>query len=167
VTELATTPDVTGAASTPPPVTSPGRRRRRRRSLVVLAVLAAAFCFLLVEGIGNSLDYYDTVDQALAHRASLGTSTFRLEGVVLPHSVRRTDQGADFLVGEGRQAIAVRNSGSPPQLFRVGLPVIVVGHFARNGGLVFESDQIMVKHSANYTPVPSRDRMPSARSSRA
>lgn len=156
MTELAT-PDAPAGAR---PAPGPGARRRRRRYLVVLAVLAAAFCYLLAQGLGNSLDYYDTVDQALAHRATLGGTTFRLEGVVLPHSVRRTDRGADFAVGQGRSVIAVHNVGSPPQLFRVGLPVIVVGHFVDGGGVVFESDQIMVKHSADYTPVPSRDRMP-------
>ncbi len=158
MTELAA-PAGVAPAGVPPAPTGSAARRRRRRSLVVLAVLAAAFCYLLAEGLGNSLDYYDTVGQALAHRATLGSSTFRLEGIVLPHSVRRTDRGADFSVGEGRSSITVHNTGSPPQLFRVGLPVIVVGHFA-GGSAVFESDQIMVKHSASYTPVPSRDRMP-------
>ncbi len=33
------------------------------------AVLVGALVFLLVEGLGSSLDYFDTVDQALAHRA--------------------------------------------------------------------------------------------------
>lgn len=160
MTELVT-PDVALAGARPVPA-GPGARRRRRRYLVVLAVLAAAFCYLLAEGLGNSLDYYDTVDQALAHRATLASTTFRLEGVVLPHSVRRTDRGTDFTVGQGRSVIAVHNVGSPPQLFRVGLPVIVVGHFADGRAVVFESDQIMVKHSADYTPVPSRDRMPAS-----
>lgn len=148
-----------GGGPGPRPLTLRRRAQRKRlRYLMVLGLLGAALVFLLVEGLGNSLDYYDTVDQALAHRADLGTSTFRLEGVVLPHTVHATARGADFSVGEGRRAIAVHNVGSPPELFQVGIPVIVVGHFAPGGGVVFESNQIMVKHSANYTPATTATR---------
>lgn len=131
----------------PPP---PPRRRARRRLLVVGAVLAAALVFLLVEGLGSSLDYFDTVDQALAHRATIGTSTFRLEGLVVPGSIRRTATGTDFSVSEGSSTVAVRNSGSPPELFQPDIPVVVVGHFASATSAVFLSNQIMVKHSADY-----------------
>ncbi len=113
-------------------------------------VLAAALVFLLVEGLGSSLNYFDTVDQALAHRASLGTSTFRLEGVVVPGSVRRTELGADFAVSGSKGQVQVHNTGSPPQLFQPNIPVVVVGHFSSDRSDLFVSDQIMVKHSSNY-----------------
>ena len=41
----------------------------------------------------------------------------------------------------------VDNTGSPPELFQPDIPVIAVGHFS---GASFVSDQILVKHSANY-----------------
>jgi cytochrome c-type biogenesis protein CcmE len=44
----------------------------------------------------------------------------------------------------------VHNTGSPPQLFQPGIPVVVVGHFDSASGSTFLSDQIMVKHSADY-----------------
>ena len=56
----------------------------------------AAFAFLLVKGLGSSLDYFETVDQALAHKATLGSQTFRLEGVVVPGSVHRIHGGVSF-----------------------------------------------------------------------
>jgi cytochrome c-type biogenesis protein CcmE len=130
-----------------PPV--PSTRRSRRRLWVVGAVLVGALVFLLVEGLGSSLDYFDTVDQALAQRASLGVSTFRLEGVVVPGSIRRSAQGTDFSVSEGAARVPVHNIGSPPELFQPNIPVVVVGHFLA-GSNAFVSDQIMVKHSANY-----------------
>ncbi len=62
----------------------------------------------------------------------------------------RTRHGADFSVAGGGEQVAVENSGSPPQLFQPGIPVVVVGHFASAGSDIFVSDQILVKHSATY-----------------
>ncbi len=57
--------------------------------------------------------------------------------------------------------MAVQNSGSPPQLFQPDIPVVVVGHFASVGSDVFVSNQIMVKHSAQYIAAnPGRVRAP-------
>ena len=139
-----------------------GRRppRRRLRLWLMAAVLAAALVFLLVEGLGSSLDYFDTVGQALAHKSALGTSTVRLEGTVVPGSIRATAQGATFTIagapvaggpvsGVGR-SVLVQNTGSPPALFQPDIPVVVVGHFVSTGSSRFVSDQIMVKHSAAY-----------------
>jgi cytochrome c-type biogenesis protein CcmE len=134
------------------------KRRHRARLAAVFVLLAAAIAYLLVEGLGSSLDYFDTVAQAVAHRQQLGTSTFRLEGVVVPGSIRRTGTGADFEVSGGGRRVAVDDSGSPPQLFQADIPVVVVGHFA---GDVFKGDQIMVKHSATYIAAhPTRVKAP-------
>jgi cytochrome c-type biogenesis protein CcmE len=144
-----------------PPQGSPTRRRTRRRLWFVAAVLVGALVFLLVEGLGSSLDYFDTVDQALAHRATLGTSTFRLEGVVVPGTIRRTAVGTNFTVSEGVDQVAVHNVGSPPELFQQDIPVVVVGHFAGVGSELFLSNQIMVKHSADYIAAhPGRVKAP-------
>lgn len=122
-------------------------RRFRTRLIVVFVLLAGAVTYLVVQGLGSSLDYFDTVAQAVAHRQQIGSSTIRLEGVVVPGSIRRTGQGADFEVSGGGHRLSVVDSGSPPQLFQPDIPVVVVGHFS---GGVFEGDQIMVKHSATY-----------------
>jgi len=141
----------TAVAEGPPP-TAAGRRRPRHRLRLVLvfAVLAAAVAFLLVEGLGSSLDYFDTVHQALAKKAALGTTTIRLEGTVVAGTVHQIRGGTDFTVSGGGEQVAVENHGSPPQLFQPGIPVVVVGHFASAASDVFVSDQILVKHSATY-----------------
>jgi cytochrome c-type biogenesis protein CcmE len=126
------------------------RTRQKRRLIVVFAVLIAAIVFLLVEGLGSSLNYFDTVSQALAHKSSLGTSSVRLEGVVVPGSVKSTAVGTNFSISEGHSSIPIHNTGSPPQLFQPNIPVVVVGHFASATSTTFESNQILVKHSANY-----------------
>jgi cytochrome c-type biogenesis protein CcmE len=146
----ATTSVPPGTTATGGPALPAVRRRRSRRYLVVLAILALALVFLLVEGLGSSLNYFDTVDQALAHKATLGTTTFRLEGTVVPGSIHSTKVGSDFTVSQGAQTVAVTNSGSPPQLFQANIPVVVVGHFVSASSTAFVSNQILVKHSATY-----------------
>jgi len=139
----------------------PGARRRRTswRVLLVFAVLAGALVFLLVEGLGSSLNYFDTVDQAFAHRATLGTTTFRLEGTVDAGTIRSTATGTDFDISQGTHVVHVANTGSPPQLFQADIPVVVVGHFTSSTSSDFVSNSILVKHSATYIEQnPSRVR---------
>ena len=126
------------------------RRRASKRLWLVFAVLLAAFIFLLVEGLGSSLNFFDTVNQAFAHRSTLGTRTFNLEGDVVAGSIHPTAVGTDFTISEGRNSVSVDNTGSPPQLFQVGIAVVVVGHFTTLHSHHFVSHQILVKHSENY-----------------
>ena len=155
MTDTTTTPTPTATPDTPggrvvASAQSARRRRTKRRLLVVFALLAVALVFLLVEGLGSSLDYFDTVNQALAHRAQLGTSTFRLEGNVVPGSIRSTATGADFRLCQGPNVVEVVNTNSPPQLFQSNIPVVLVGHFRSDTSRTFVSNTIMVKHSATY-----------------
>jgi len=117
--------------------------------MVAGAVILAALGFLLYEGLGNALDYYEPVNQAVATRAQLGSSTFRMEGVVVPGTVRKTTDGTDFSIRAGGVTERVVNIGTPPQLFQPNIKVVVVGHFS---GEEFLSNQIMVKHSSDYIP---------------
>jgi cytochrome c-type biogenesis protein CcmE len=140
---------VTTTTAAPSLTVAPRRRQRRVRLLVVFALLAGAIVYLLVEGLGSSLDYFDTVGQALAHRTTIGASTIRLEGVVVPGSITHTATGANFEVSGEGHTVVVHNTGSPPELFQTDIPVVVIGHFTGHSDL-FVSNQIMVKHSATY-----------------
>ena len=121
------------------------------RVLTVFVLLAAALIFLLAEGLGSSLDYFDTIDQAYANRASLGTSTLRLEGTVVPGSIEATATGTAFAMCQGPHVVHVTNTGSPPTLFQPRIGVVVVGHFTSDTSNDFVSDSILVKHSENYS----------------
>ncbi|HLN42771.1 MAG TPA: cytochrome c maturation protein CcmE [Acidimicrobiales bacterium] len=160
-----TTPAEDGGGTHAPPAMpgaglpgGPGRRVSRWRLWVVGAVLVGAFAFLLVEGLGSSLNYFETVDQALAHKTMLGTQTFRLEGVVVPGTVRRIPGGVAFVAAGTVHRVDVVNHGNPPQLFQPDIPVVVVGHFS---GSSFVSDQLIVDHTAQYVQDhPNRVRAP-------
>lgn len=137
------------------------RRRWRLRHVAVFAVLIGAVVFLLAEGLGSSLDYFDTVSQALHQKGTLGTTTFRLEGLVVPGTIHSTATGTTFDISGDGHTVAVENSGSPPQLFQPDIPVVVIGHFASPTSFVFLSNQIEVKHSNSYIAAhPGRVRAP-------
>jgi len=128
----------------PAPVPAPSHRVRY---VLVGLVLVGALVFLVVKGLGSALNFYLPANQAVAQKASLGTSTFNLEGLVEPDSVHATRHGVDFVLGAGSTRVQVDNTSSPPQLFQVDIPVIAVGHFS---GSTFDSDMILVKHSSSY-----------------
>jgi cytochrome c-type biogenesis protein CcmE len=126
--------------------------------VAVGVVLAAAFAVLLVKGLGGSLDYFETVDQAVADKAMLAGKTFRLEGLVVPGTVHVDGSTVRFVAAGSAHRIAVVNHGNPPQLFQPDVPVVVVGHFQGDG---FVSNQIIVDHSSQYQQQhPNRVRAP-------
>ena len=144
----------------------PSKNRSRRRSVLVLAVLALAILALLSQGLLHSLNYFETVSEVFAHRASIATEVIRLEGVVEPGSINRSSNGATFvLTGAKGQRVYVDAHGSPPQLFQANIPVVVVGHFVSATSLKFDGTQIMVKHSASYiASYPTRVKAPNGTS---
>ena len=145
------------------PVAPPKSSSRSRwRSISVLVVLALAILALLSQGLLHSLNYFETVDQVLAKRASFGTEVMRLEGIVKPGTIERTSNGASFILkGSGNRQVFVDEHGSPPQLFQADIPVVVVGHFTTKTSLDFDGTQILVKHTASYIAAhPKRVKAP-------
>ncbi|HTW11003.1 MAG TPA: cytochrome c maturation protein CcmE [Acidimicrobiales bacterium] len=136
--------------------TAPVRRRRalgnKRQRVVAVVVIAGALGFLVFRGLTNALDYYLTANQAVAQRAELGTSDFRIQGTVQPglHQVGTT---LHFSITSHNVTVPVVSTGSPSQLFHVGMPVVLEGHWQ---GSLFSSYQIMVQHSSNYVEAPAK-----------
>ncbi len=130
--------------------TVPLARRTRRRmvgAIAAVAVILLALVGVLAEGAKNALEYYVTVQQALAQRRTLGSQTFRMEGIVVPGTIRETPEGVDFAMRYNDAVARVVEVGNPPELFQPSIPVVVQGHF---DGSVFVSDLIMVKHTSSY-----------------
>ena len=143
--------DETTAPPSVAPAPNPGRTGRPRLRLAMVGiVVVAAVGFLLIKGLGSSLDYFKTVSEAMGQKDKIGVSTFRLEGTVVAGTVERRVNGASFDVAQGGSQVHVVNSGTPPQLFKADMPVVVVGHFESASSTTFLSNQIMVKHTADY-----------------
>lgn len=142
-------------------------RRTKRRLWAVAVVLAVALGFLLYKALTSAIVYFKTVNEAVAARGQLGSSTFQLEGVVVPGSVHHDGPDAlDFAISSGSRGgtrVAVHNTGAPPQLFQPNVPVVLVGHFV-GAGYTFASNQILVKHSNQYIAAhPARVKGPTGK----
>jgi cytochrome c-type biogenesis protein CcmE len=137
--------DLTPEAAAP----APPRRRRRPLAYAVLVVVLAALGLVVYKGLSSASMYFYNANEAVARKDDLGTKRFRLQGTVLGEGYHPTAEGVDFEVAYGGEKVDVRHVGDPPQLFKVGLPVVLEGHWDR-GGAWFDSDTILVKHSATY-----------------
>jgi cytochrome c-type biogenesis protein CcmE len=140
--------------SPPPLAVAPRPPRRRLRYLVAGGLCAGAVVFLLVGGLSKNIVYFRTTSEAVRTRSDQGTHRFRLMGAVVSNSQQPTSDGVAFEVTDGIQRVKVVHHGSPPELFKDGVPVVCEGRWEANssGDWVFDSDRIMIKHGSEYRP---------------
>ena len=138
---------------------------RKRR-----AILAASLCGFAVVAIvvlavvlSENVQYFRTVSEAVHSRKSDGTGQLRMAGAVVPGTIQATKDGVRFKVTDGKTIAQVSQRGDPPALFKAGAPVVCEGHWGR--GLTFDSDRILIRHGAQYTPPKvNADKAPKAKS---
>jgi cytochrome c-type biogenesis protein CcmE len=126
-------------------------RRRSRRRWLPLAVFTAVVLgigVLAYKGLSDASLYFRNADEAVAQRDSLGTKRFRLQGTVTGEPVE-SGGTLRFTVVFNDVGVDVEHQGSPPDLFRPGIPVVIEGHW-QEGGDVFAGDRILVKHDESY-----------------
>ena len=125
---------------------------RRRSALAVgVVIIVAAFGFLLYGGIDKNVVFFLTPNELLARGTAAYDVPVRLGGLVQPGSVKWDADKLDLrfvVMDSGGQSVNVHSSGAPPQMFRDGMGVVVEGRYHRSG--VFESTNLMVKHSNEY-----------------
>ena len=125
----------------------------RRRSALVVAVLiiVAAFGFLLYGGIDKNVVFFLTPQELLARGTKAYDVPVRLGGLVAPGSVKWDADKLDLrfvVMDSGGQSVNVHSTGAPPPMFRDNMGVVLEGRYHRNG--VFESTNVMIKHSNEY-----------------
>jgi cytochrome c-type biogenesis protein CcmE len=130
--------------------TRPARpRRRTRRRWVPLAVLAAVVLglgALVYKGLNDATLYFRNADEAVAQRDDLGTKRFRLQGTVVGEPTYDGDQ-VRFDVAYNDVEVPVQHTGTPPEMFRPGIPVVLEGRWS---GEVFASDRMLIRHDESY-----------------
>jgi cytochrome c-type biogenesis protein CcmE len=139
----------------------PPRRRRRhsRSAYVLLALIIVAIGYVIFQGLSSAALYYRNADEAVAQKASLGTKRFRVQGTVENLLPQTSNNEVDFdIVFNGATVPVHHTGGDPPELFKVGIPVVLEGHWDQSGAF-FDSDTILVKHSADYKQ-QNPDRVP-------
>ncbi len=123
-----------------------------------LAVIVAVFAWLLFGGLKKNVVFFLTPQEILAKGTEGVGVPVRLGGLVKPGSVKWDAQALDlrFVVTDGKREMAVHSTGSPPQMFRDGMGVVVEGRVGKGG--VFEATSLMVKHSEAYrAPKPGEE----------
>ena len=101
----------------------------------------------LLFNINEALVYYRTPTEVLQDVEADAAGRLRLGGQVEAGSIVETDDGVDFVVTDGVNAIAVSHTGAPQQLFQEGIGVVVEGAWT---GDRFHSDTMIVKHDEQY-----------------
>ncbi len=153
---------------TPRTVPTARPRSQLARWLTVgLAVLAfAAVGFVLYRGLSDAALFFRNADEAVADRAELGDSRFRLQGTVVEGTVRAEGDLVMFAVAYDGVVVDVAHRGPAPDLFQPDVPVVLEGRFADGpapegvtfvdtggtgrDGYHFASDRMLVKHDNEY-----------------
>jgi cytochrome c-type biogenesis protein CcmE len=141
----------------PPAAPPPPKPRPQRKGRYILAVggcvVAVVAIIVLAVVLSENVVYFRTVSEAVHDRESQGTSRFRLAGGVVDHSIQETRNGVAFRVTDGKNTVVVHHDGDTPALFKNNAPVVVEGHWASKAeNAPFDSDRILIKHGAEYTP---------------
>lgn len=139
--------DLTPATSAPTP--TPRSRRRSPIAYAVLVVVLLALGFVVAKGLSSASLYFYNADEAVAQKADLGQKRFRLQGTVLGDTIREQGDQVDFTVAFNGARVDVHHDGSPPEMFKPGIPVVLEGRWDDTGRW-FDSDRILVKHSEEY-----------------
>lgn len=120
----------------------------RRFVLPALALLALVIGYFVWEDLSDNVIYYLTPSEAVEQRADYPPGErFRLGGLVEGEGIAETDGGVRFVVGDGATSVTVLYAGTPPQLFREGIGVVVEGVWE---GTRFRSDLLMIHHDEQY-----------------
>lgn len=121
----------------------------RLRSLILLGLIGAAVVLITTTGLPRSAVYFVTPTELARDGGSPG-QRLRLAGRVEAGSVERRGDGITFTITDGRTRIEVRSSGGAPALFASGSQVVAEGTYRSDG--MFLSDNILIKHAADYRP---------------
>ncbi len=142
-----TVPQTSDAAN----VVVPTRKGGRGRVFVTLGLIVCALGFVMIKGLGDASQFYRPADKAITDRSHLGTKRFSLIGVVMDGTVIEKGRQVAFTIEQNGVQVKVQHTGTPPELFKPGMPVLLDGHFASaSGAPLFLSDRMAVKHSATY-----------------
>ena len=123
---------------------------KRKWAIAGTAAIIAVFGWMLYGGLDKNVVFFLTPKELLAKGTKGYDVPVRLGGQVRPGSVKWNDQTLElrFTVVDGIAEVPVHSKGSPPQMFRDGMGVVLEGRFGRDS--VFDATSLMVKHSNEY-----------------
>lgn len=133
-----------------------GKKKRALGMIAGLVILLGGFGYMLAGNIGDNIVYFLTPAELLGKGEEAYGSPVRLGGVVKAGSVEWNAEALDlrFILKDDAGEVAVHSKGAPPQMFQTDMGVIVEGRLTKNadGTPLFESTNLMVRHSNEYKP---------------
>ena len=126
--------------------------RSKSRTMIGAAILIAGAVVILLSGMRNSSQYFQTVSEFKAEEADLVDRGLRINGYVDSSSISWNADSLllEFRLTDGEAVIPVRYRGVAPDLFGAGQSIVVEGKLDRNG--VFNATNILVKCPSKYEP---------------
>jgi cytochrome c-type biogenesis protein CcmE len=139
-----------------PEVTVVARPKPRARYVVVALLCLAAIGWILYQSLGQNLVYLRPVSDAVAHRSSQGTRTFRIAGAVVHGSIVRSGEvvgtpAQRFRLTDGKATVTVVHTGDTPDLFKDDAPVVCEGRWESPTSTTFECDRVLIRHDNRYS----------------
>jgi cytochrome c-type biogenesis protein CcmE len=138
------------------------RHKRIAIATGVLAVVGVA-ATLVLSAFQSNLVFFYSPSQIESKEAPTGR-TFRLGGLVVAGSVKRTGVAVNFLVTDTAKTVPVHFEGILPDLFKEGKGVVAQGQL-RDG--VFQAKEVLAKHDENYMPPEAAEALKNAAKSNA
>jgi cytochrome c-type biogenesis protein CcmE len=123
---------------------------------VVLVIAAAAT--LILNAFQSNLVFFFSPTQIESKEAPVNR-TFRLGGLVVAGSVKRTGVAVDFQVTDTAKSVPVHFEGILPDLFKEGKGVVAQGKL-QDG--VFVAKEVLAKHDENYMPPEAAEALKNA-----
>ena len=133
------------------------RHKRLAIAAGVLLVIGAAAA-LILNAFSSNLVFFYSPSQITAKEAPVNR-TFRLGGMVVAGSVKRSGVAVDFQVTDTAQTVPVRFEGILPDLFKEGKGVVAQGKL-QDG--VFVAKEVLAKHDENYMPPEAAEALKNA-----
>ncbi len=133
------------------------RHKRLAIAAGVVLVIAAAAA-LILNAFQSNLVFFFSPTQIESKEAPVNR-TFRLGGLVVAGSVKRTGVAVDFMVTDTVKNVPVHFEGILPDLFKEGKGVVAQGKL-QDG--VFVAKEVLAKHDENYMPPEAAEALKNA-----
>ena len=123
-------------------------RRNRLWNLLTILFLSAGGISLILFSLNSKLDLFYTPSEMLEVDIK-STYRIKLGGMVKADSIKRDGTIIKFLVTDFSKEVPVIFDGIPPDLFKEGSGVVMLGYYINS---TFEAEEIFAKHDENYMP---------------
>ena len=140
--------------------------RHRRLILVVAGLTALSITTALVlNAFRSNLVFFFTPTQVADRQAPIN-KTFRIGGLVEKGTLKHLPDGVtvQFVVTDTAKSIPVRYKGILPDLFSEGKGVVAQGRLEPDG--IFQAQEVLAKHDANYMPPEAAEALKMAHTAR-